>query len=116
MLNLMETNMTMTESELKELLLKPAPVSIAELCEARFDFIIPSYHRGYRWTEKEVVRLIKDILDYTPEKDGKFYCLQPLVVRHKIVDCKHLWRVIDGQQRLTTLRLLLHNLKERSNI
>ena len=39
MLNLMETNMTMTESELKELLLKPAPVSIAELCEARFDFI-----------------------------------------------------------------------------
>lgn len=107
--------MTMTENELKELLLKPVPISIAKLCEAKFDFIIPSYQRGYRWTEKEVVRLIKDILDYTPEKDGKFYCLQPLVVRHKVVDCKHIWRVIDGQQRLTTIRLLLHYLNESAN-
>lgn len=81
-----------------------------ELCTEGFDFIIPSYQRGYRWTRKEVIRLISDVLSYNQDKDGKFYCLQPLVVRHKEVNGQHIWRVIDGQQRLTTIFLLLNYL------
>ena len=81
-----------------------------ELCTEGFDFIIPSYQRGYRWTRKEVIRLILDVLSYNQDKDGKFYCLQPLVVRHKEVNGQHIWRVIDGQQRLTTIFLLLNYL------
>lgn len=93
----------MSEDQLIKLLEKPLPISVDELCKQGFDFIIPSYQRGYRWTPKEVVRLILDVLSYNKDKDGNFYCLQPLVVRHKKFNGKHIWRVIDGQQRLTTI-------------
>lgn len=100
----------MSEEQLIKLLEKPLPISVNELCTEGFDFIIPSYQRGYRWTRKEVIRLILDVLSYNQDKDGKFYCLQPLVVRHKEVNGQHIWRVIDGQQRLTTIFLLLNYL------
>lgn len=65
--------------------------------EGNFD--IPSYQRGYRWGKDEVYRLLDDI--YT--NGAKNYCLQPVVVR-KINDR---YELIDGQQRLTTLFILL---------
>ncbi|AHM57715.1 hypothetical protein EAL2_808p02100 (plasmid) [Peptoclostridium acidaminophilum DSM 3953] len=62
-------------------------------------FYIPSYQRGYRWEKDQVYRLLDDI--YT--NGAKSYCLQPVVVR------KHndRYELIDGQQRLTTLYILL---------
>lgn len=100
----------MIEESIQNYLEKPLPISIDELCEKKFNFIIPSYQRGYRWTEKEVKCLIKDVLAYKQEKDGPFYCLQPLVVRNVFVNGKYQWRVIDGQQRLTTIYLILKEL------
>ena len=64
-------------------------------------FFIPSYQRGYRWGEREVEQLFDDLWEAMDKK--KAYCLQPLVVMKK----GHQWRVIDGQQRLTTLYILL---------
>ena len=71
-------------------------------------FHIPSYQRGYRWTEEEVLALLKDLSEYADSKkcaknDSKFYCLQPLVVKRH--DSKY--EVIDVQQRLTTIFLIL---------
>ena len=54
--------------------------SVSELLGMKF--FIPSYQRGYRWTEQQVKDLLNDIDDFDPLKDGNFYCLQPLVV-HK---------------------------------
>ena len=102
--------MEISKESLSKYLEKPIPVAVAELCNRKFDFVIPSYQRGYRWTKKEVVRLIIDLLSYNKAKDGNFYCLQPLVVRHIQVGDHHYWRVIDGQQRLTSIFLLLHYL------
>ncbi len=70
------------------------------------DFFIPSYQRGYRWKERQVIDLLEDILEFQKkEKEkGEFYCLQPIVVTKKENDS---WEVIDGQQRLTTLYLIL---------
>ncbi|EAK8914869.1 hypothetical protein C1I12_04285 [Listeria monocytogenes] len=62
-------------------------------------FYIPSYQRGYRWEKDQVYRLLDDI--YT--NGAKSYCLQPVVVR-KLTDR---YELIDGQQRLTTLYILL---------
>lgn len=62
-------------------------------------FYIPSYQRGYRWSETEVVRLLDDIY----QNGKKNYCLQPVVVRKK----EDQYELIDGQQRLTTLYLML---------
>ncbi len=80
--------------------------SIKELCDKKkYSFYIPSYQRGYRWTKLEVEKLLDDINEFDKNIDGDFYCLQPLVVKKG--DSKDKWRVIDGQQRLTTIYLIL---------
>ena len=66
-------------------------------------FFVPSYQRGYRWGQDEVLRLLNDV--YTNGK--KNYCLQPVVVR-KSGDT---YELIDGQQRLTTLYLIYRYMK-----
>ena len=63
-------------------------------------FFIPSYQRGYRWTSDEVTKLLDDIW----ESAGQPYSLQPVVVQSRGTDE---WELIDGQQRLTTLWILL---------
>lgn len=68
-------------------------------------FYIPSYQRGYRWSETEVVRLLDDIY----QNGKKNYCLQPVVVRKK----EDQYELIDGQQRLTTLYLIYKYIRFR---
>lgn len=78
---------------------------ISELLEKQF--FIPSYQRGYRWTRQQVEDLLNDICDFSTEQN-KWYCLQPLVVKKK----DDVWEVIDGQQRLTTIFLIIHYFNE----
>ena len=79
------------------------------------NFFIPSYQRGYRWNEREVTDLLEDILEfqYKDKEKGEFYCLQPIVVSENE---NKSWEVIDGQQRLTTLYILLSYLEEARKI
>lgn len=65
---------------------------------------IPSYQRGYRWTNAEVTQLLDDI---TKDKSGGYF-LQLLAVRRDTEKSK--LRIIDGQQRLTTCLLALKEL------
>ena len=71
------------------------------------NFFIPSYQRGYRWSEIEVVRLLDDI--YLTE-GKRNYCLQPVVVRKN----GERYELIDGQQRLTTIYLIYRFMNEES--
>lgn len=120
--------------------------TIRELLNKKF--FIPSYQRGYRWTEQQVVDLLNDIEEFrTKQSDNNgntptddFYCLQPLVVKETVsvdkfkeqlfskVDAHELldntrkaisdntkWEVIDGQQRLTTMYILLSYLNKETN-
>ncbi len=64
------------------------------------NFKIPSYQRGYRWTEQQVKDLLDDIDEFDRTKDGDFYCLQPLVVKSDEVGNKII--VIDGQMLTVT--------------
>ena len=72
------------------------------------NFYVPSYQRGYRWSEVEVVRLLDDI--YSTE-GTRNYSLQPIVVRKN--GKKH--ELIDGQQRLTTIYLIYHYMHKASS-
>jgi len=79
----------------------------------QFCFFIPSYQRGYKWTNKEVEDLLNDIDEFKPKQiddsdDKTWYCLQPIVVKKKGGD----FEVIDGQQRLTTIYLILNYLNQ----
>ena len=70
-------------------------------------YVIPRYQRAYAWEDKEIVQLIDDINDST----GDYY-IGSLVVA-KVKDKVETYEVVDGQQRLTTLYLLLHYLFSR---
>lgn len=63
---------------------------------------IPLYQRGYKWEPASIKKLLQDIYDFQ-EQDGKFYCLQNIT----IIPQKDYFNVVDGQQRLTTLTLML---------
>lgn len=66
-------------------------------------FFINKYQRGYRWGMREIYSLLDDIYSFDITKDG-FYCLQPLVVMQR-ADASY--ELIDGQQRSTTIFLIL---------
>jgi hypothetical protein len=69
-------------------------------------YLIPDYQRGYRWKAQEHVKALLDDIDafINKKRDSEeIYCLQPIVVVAK----EDAWEVIDGQQRLTTLFLIL---------
>ncbi len=73
-------------------------------------FFVPSYQRGYRWTPLQVTELLDDIWEFHTSKQSskeEFYCLQPIVVAPRGNE----WELIDGQQRLTTIFLILQYLK-----
>lgn len=80
-------------------------------------FFIPSYQRGYRWTKQQVRDLLDDLnhfIKHSMLDQSDFYCLQPLVVTPVSSEVKaeynlehDYYEVIDGQQRLTTIYLIL---------
>lgn len=71
-------------------------------------FNIPHYQRGYKWEPSNVQKLLTDV-DNFEGGDGKFYCLQNIT----IVECGDYFNVIDGQQRLTTLTIILSFLNKK---
>jgi uncharacterized protein with ParB-like and HNH nuclease domain len=87
--------------------------SIKDLFQSsKADFLIPDYQRPYAWEEKECQTLWDDIFafafpdnDYNKfNKDKDEYFLGPIVTFKNVAGKME---VIDGQQRLTTLMLLL---------
>jgi len=83
--------------------------SIVELLKERF--VVPTYQRGYRWSSRQVVALLDDLAGFVasaPSRDG-YYCLQPIVVLRR--DSGE-WELVDGQQRLTTIFLVLRVLED----
>lgn len=73
------------------------------------NFYIPAYQRGYRWTSQQVIDLLEDIKEFqeTAQND-QFYCLQPVVVKKRGDN----WEIVDGQQRLTTIYIILTYLND----
>jgi hypothetical protein len=87
------------------------------------NFFVARYQRGYRWGKQEITELLDDILQYynatqnRENKVSKFYCLQPVVVKKKewfnnSNEKTKGWELIDGQQRLTTILLILNYLED----
>jgi hypothetical protein len=75
-------------------------------------YSIPIYQRAYAWTKTEIDTLVDDIRDYCKQDPDSLYYLGTLVV-HKSSSSNEVYEVIDGQQRLTTLYLLLAFLQQQ---
>lgn len=76
--------------------------STGQLIAGNHTFIIPYQQRGYRWRVRNLLELMGDLIDFVEAPDTTKYCLQPLAVS-KAEDHYKVW---DGQQRLTTLKIL----------
>lgn len=69
-------------------------------------FNIPEYQRGYKWSANSITKLLDDIDSFETDGDSeKFYCLQNITIVYN--ENKGEYNVVDGQQRLTTLAILL---------
>ena len=72
---------------------------------------IPEYQRGYKWTAANAIQLLEDLKNFKKSDNDQFYCIQNITItkqKHKDSWCMN---VIDGQQRLTTLFILLSYLQ-----
>lgn len=95
----------------------PEPLTIAEVFRDHRRYRVPIYQRAYAWTPAEVTTLLADVrqarllADHPAEREQwaqTDYYLGSLVV-HRVRDDEgnELDEVVDGQQRLTTLTILL---------
>lgn len=77
--------------------------SINKILTEKFNFIVKPYQRGYKWKTQQVEDLLNDISEFKKTTESAFYCLQPIVVKQE----GDKWELIDGQQRLTTIFIIL---------
>lgn len=95
--------------------------------DKKTDFLIPDYQRPYAWEAKECQQLWEDIFSFAfPDDDYEKFNNDDEYYLGTIVTFKNLnskLEVIDGQQRLTTLMLLLRafyakfgNMKDKNSV
>ncbi|GAA8926537.1 DUF262 domain-containing protein [Helicobacter pylori] len=74
-------------------------------------FSIPVYQRNYIWGEKDCVKLLQDIINISQNKKthymGSITYILHLIDNEKSLRQLQEFVIIDGQQRITTLMLLL---------
>lgn len=78
--------------------------SIKELFSKGDMYIIPIYQRNFSWEQSHLQQLVQDVWDSCRHAPNRNYYLGTLVV-HK--NAQKLYETIDGQQRLTTINIIL---------
>lgn len=78
------------------------------------DYVVPIYQRNYDWEEDQITQLIQDIVDYITQE--KSYYIGSLITYKRKLKDSEIYEIIDGQQRLTTLTILLIVLKNEYKI
>lgn len=90
-----------------------AEFPIAKIFSSDFDYVIPSYQRPYAWTNVQAGELFSDLYDFYSKEDKEDTYFLGSIVLIKDEGKPHS-EVIDGQQRLTTLTILLAALTQRA--
>lgn len=95
--------------------IQAAEYAVGDVFADAFQFTIPRYQRPYAWTTDQTGEMFDDLLaasrakESITEADPYFLGSIVLVKAEKIAHAE----VVDGQQRLTTLTILLGMLRER---
>ncbi len=70
-------------------------------------YVVPQYQREYVWGEKQINILLEDIkTSFDLDREGEYF-IGTTIVSNKDNSSEHLYDIIDGQQRLTTLFLII---------
>jgi len=80
------------------------------------NLVIPYYQRPYSWNKKNVIQLLDD-LSFFMEQGNKEYRLGNLIIHNDRDNDRDLdvLNIVDGQQRLTTLSIILYLLDSLEN-
>lgn len=89
--------------------MKAGETSLQKLMNGAIQFMVPIYQRTYSWTAKQCNQLWKDIIQITLNKEGMVHFIGSVVYIDlgTPIGKPQQFLLIDGQQRLTTLSLLL---------
>lgn len=90
--------------------LKAAEINLGKLFTNDFDFVIPEYQRPYTWGTDETLQLLSDLTSALERDTAEPYFLGSVVLVKETGSTES--EVIDGQQRLTTLSLILAVLRD----
>jgi uncharacterized protein with ParB-like and HNH nuclease domain/predicted transport protein len=91
-------------------------VFLTQLIQGPKQFLIPIFQRTYRWKEANCTQLFQDILraGQSPNIQSHFIGSTVLIPSESTTASIPQWQVIDGQQRLTTVTLLIAALLKRA--
>ena len=79
------------------------------------EYLIPEYQRPYSWEQEECEQLVDDVaFFYKDDKESQYFLGCMVITKGQEENQKDKWLVIDGQQRLTTLLLLIRALHKRA--
>jgi len=82
-----------------------AEYPLSKIFSSDFDYVIPSYQRPYAWMTEQASELFEDLYDfYQKEKEDTYFLGSIVLIKE---EGRPYAEVIDGQQRLTTLTILL---------
>ncbi|MBF4625370.1 DUF262 domain-containing protein [Clavibacter sp. VKM Ac-2872] len=90
--------------------LKAAEINLGKLFTDDYNFVIPEYQRPYTWGPEETMRLLSDLHGALERDADEPYFLGSVVLVKDVANPRS--EVIDGQQRLTTLTLLISVLRD----
>lgn len=82
-----------------------AEYPLSKIFSSDFEYVIPSYQRPYAWTVDQASELFDDLFAFYQAEDEEGYFLGSIVLIK--AEGEPYSQVIDGQQRLTTLTILL---------
>jgi uncharacterized protein with ParB-like and HNH nuclease domain len=82
-----------------------AEYPLGKIFSSDFEYVIPPYQRPYAWNTEQAVELFDDLYDfYQNEKEESYFLGSIVLIKDENIPYSE---VIDGQQRLTTLTILL---------
>ncbi|KOF56113.1 hypothetical protein AGR56_04105 [Clostridium sp. DMHC 10] len=85
-------------------------ISLKKLFSDEFFFIIPEYQRPYSWEKENCEQLFDDI--YESNRDNEYFLGTIILQELESIGTGKKYAIIDGQQRITTLQILLACLRD----
>lgn len=85
-------------------MISPNPAKIEDILNSSIQFAVPKYQREYTWGKNEAIEFLDDLKSYAESKGNLF--LGTLIFEISDSEQKKI-KVVDGQQRITTILLLL---------
>ncbi len=94
--------------------IKAEEAKIGELFSPDFMFVIPIYQRPLSWGKDNFDQLFEDILDAISSGQKQYFLGSIILQEHR--DGKNRFDIVDGQQRISSLAILMAVIRDHTNI